>query len=62
MGGYSTSLYLGLAIGSFALGPVISHHGYALGFAAGGAAGVAGTLVAAGLWATRATPGPRDSG
>ena len=51
MGGYSTSLYLGLAIGSFALGPVISHHGYALGFAAGGAAGVGGTLVAAVLWA-----------
>jgi DHA1 family multidrug resistance protein-like MFS transporter len=62
MGGYSTSLYLGLAIGSFALGPVISHYGYALGFAAGGAAGVVGTLVAAALWATHATPGPRNSG
>ena len=62
MGGYSTSLYLGLAIGSFALGPVISHYGYALGFAAGGAAGVVGTLVAAALWAARATPGQRNSG
>lgn len=62
MGGYSTSLYLGLAIGSFALGPVISHYGYVPGFAAGGAAGFVGTLVAAALWVTRATPGPRDSG
>lgn len=50
MGGYSTSLYLGLALGSFALGPVITHQGYAVGFAAGGAASVAGTLVAAILW------------
>ena len=27
MGGYSTSLYLGLAVGSFALGPVMTHNG-----------------------------------
>jgi len=47
MGGYSTALYLGLAIGSFALGPVITHRGYAAGFAAGGIAGAVGTLVAA---------------
>jgi len=53
MGGYSTALYLGLALGSFALGPIITHHGYAIGFAVGGAAGVTGTLVAALLWATR---------
>ena len=52
MGGYSTSLYLGLALGSFALGPVITHQGYAMGFAAGAAAGVIGALVAALLWAT----------
>ncbi len=53
MGGYSTTLYLGLALGSFALGPVIAQHGYATGFAAGGAAGAAGTLVAAVLWRRR---------
>jgi predicted MFS family arabinose efflux permease len=50
MGGYSTSLYLGLAIGSFALGPVITHSGYAVGFMAGGIAGAIGTVVAAVLW------------
>ena len=54
MGGYSTALYLGLALGSFALGPVITHHGYGAGFLAGGAAGIAGTLVAAILWGTAA--------
>lgn len=51
MGGYSTSLYLGLALGSFAVGPIITHQGYPVGFAAGGTAGVLGTLVAALLWA-----------
>jgi MFS family permease len=50
MGGYSTSLYLGLALGSFALGPVITRYGYHVGFAAGAAAGVVGTLVAGVLW------------
>jgi predicted MFS family arabinose efflux permease len=35
MGGYSTSMYLGLALGSFALGPVITGHGYPVGFAVG---------------------------
>jgi MFS family permease len=52
MGGYSTALYLGLSLGSFALGPVISHYGYAVGFGVGGAAGMVGTLVAGLLWAT----------
>jgi len=50
MGGYSTSLYLGLALGSFALGPVITHRGYVVGFVAGGVAGMLGTIVAAILW------------
>ena len=52
MGGYSTALYLGLAVGAFALGPVITHAGYAMGFAVGGAAGAGGVLVAAVLWVT----------
>jgi len=51
MGGYSTAMYLGLALGSFALGPVITGHGYGVGFAVGGGAGVIGALVAAALWA-----------
>ena len=59
MGGYSTCLYLGLALGSFALGPVITHQGYTVGFAAGGAAGAIGTLAAALLWATAARPAMR---
>jgi predicted MFS family arabinose efflux permease len=50
MGGYSTSLYLGLALGSLALGPVITRAGYGVGFAVGGGAGVVGILVAAWLW------------
>jgi predicted MFS family arabinose efflux permease len=50
MGGYSTSLYLGLALGSFAFGPVITRYGYAVGFTVGAVAGVAGTLVAGALW------------
>jgi MFS family permease len=56
MGGYSTALYLGLALGSFALGPVITHHGYTIGFAAGAAAGAVGSLIAGLLWATRTAP------
>jgi predicted MFS family arabinose efflux permease len=56
MGGYSTSLYLGLTLGSFAMGPVITHQGYTVGFAVGGAAGVLGTLVAALLWWQAARP------
>jgi MFS family permease len=51
MGGYSTALYLGLAIGSLAVGPVITRYGYAMGFAAGGAAGMIGAVVAAVFWA-----------
>jgi MFS family permease len=50
MGGYSTSLYLGLALGSFALGPVITHCGDAVGFAMGAIAGVISTVIAARLW------------
>jgi predicted MFS family arabinose efflux permease len=50
MGAYSTALYLGLALGSFGLGPVITHQGYGVGFAVGGAAGIVGTACAAGLW------------
>jgi MFS family permease len=52
MGVYSTCLYLGLAIGSFAFGPVITHGGYAAGFTAAGIAGAVGTLVAGVLWWT----------
>jgi MFS family permease len=51
MGGYSTALYLGLALGSFGVGPVITRYGYAVGFAVGGAVGVIGALAAAMLWA-----------
>jgi MFS family permease len=56
MGGYSTALYLGFALGSFGLGPIITQHGYAVGFAVGGAAGVIGTLAAAALWAMGGEP------
>ena len=56
MGGYSTSLYLGLAVGSFALGPVITHHGYSAGFVTGGVLGGLGTIVAALLWRDRSRP------
>jgi predicted MFS family arabinose efflux permease len=61
MGGYSTSLYLGLALGSFALGPVITHQGYVSGFTAGAAAGAVGTLLASGLWLAAARSGSRDA-
>ena len=61
MGGYSTSLYLGFALGSFGLGPIITQYGYAVGFAAGGAAGVIGTLAAASLWATGGEPRSKPS-
>jgi MFS family permease len=61
MGGYSTSLYLGFALGSFGLGPIITQHGYAVGFAAGGAAGVLGTLAAAALWAMGGEPREKRS-
>jgi len=47
MGGYSTALYLGLALGSLVLGPVITRDGYASGFAVGGALGGFGALLAA---------------
>jgi MFS family permease len=59
MGGYSTSLYLGLALGSFALGPVITHRGYTVGFVATGIGGMVGTLVAAILWGERRCPRAR---
>jgi predicted MFS family arabinose efflux permease len=51
MGGYSTALYLGLALGSLALGPVIARHGYGTGFWVGGLVGAVGALIAAILWA-----------
>lgn len=51
MGGYSPTLYLRLALGTFALRPVITHRGYPAGFSAGGAAGMLGALIAALLWA-----------
>jgi len=54
MGGYSTCLYLGLAVGSLAAGPVIARHGHVGGFLGGAVTGVIGALVAGGLWA-----GPR---
>lgn len=60
MGGYSTSLYLGLALGSLALGPVIARHGYATGFSAGAVTGALGAVVAAVLW-MKAQPIPRRS-
>lgn len=50
MGGYSTALYLGLALGSLALGPVITSQGYGTGFWLGGLTGAAGAVVAALLW------------
>jgi predicted MFS family arabinose efflux permease len=55
MGGYSTALYLGLALGSLALGPVIARHGYSTGFWVGGLTGAVGALAAAVLW-VRAQP------
>ncbi len=61
MGGYSTSLYLGFALGSFGVGPIITQHGYAVGFAAGGVAGVIGTLTAAALWAKGGEPRSKRS-
>lgn len=50
MGGYSTALYLGLAVGSLALGPVIGRYGFATGFYTGAAVGVVGAVVATALW------------
>jgi predicted MFS family arabinose efflux permease len=55
MGGYSTALYLGLAVGSLALGPVIGRYGYSLGFRTGAAVGVVGAIIATALW-TRTKP------
>jgi predicted MFS family arabinose efflux permease len=60
MGGYSTALYLGLALGSLALGPVIARHGYGTGFWVGGLTGAIGALIAAVLW-MRAQPAPHRS-
>jgi predicted MFS family arabinose efflux permease len=50
MGGYSTALYLGLALGSFALGPVITSYGYPAGFGVGAVVGAVGAVIAAALW------------
>jgi predicted MFS family arabinose efflux permease len=52
MGGYSTCLYLGLGLGSFAFGPVITRYGYSAGFTFGAVAGAIGALAAGLLWAT----------
>ena len=60
MGGYSTSLYLGLGLGSFALGPIITEHGYGAGFVTGAGAGAVGAALAATLWITRLR-WPRES-
>jgi predicted MFS family arabinose efflux permease len=62
MGGYSTALYLGLALGSLALGPVIARHGYGTGFWVGGLTGAVGALVAAVLWMRTRAPArsPRE--
>jgi MFS transporter, DHA1 family, multidrug resistance protein len=57
MGGYSTSLYLGFALGSFALGPIITRYGYDLAFVIGGAMGIVGTLVAATLGSAKGVGG-----
>ena len=59
MGGYSTCLYLGLALGSLALGPVITLRGHVTGFLVGGGAGMFGTLLAAILWANANRAGAR---
>jgi len=58
MGGYSTAMYLGLALGSIALGPVITRQGYEVGFATGGATGAVGALIAGLFWARSRAPGP----
>jgi predicted MFS family arabinose efflux permease len=50
MGGYSTAMYLGLALGSFTLGPVIAGRGYTTGFLVGASIALAGTLAAALLY------------
>jgi MFS family permease len=60
VGGYSTSLYLGFALGSFALGPMITHYGYPVGFAAGAVAGGIGTFAAAILWVAARVRGPQQ--
>jgi len=60
MGGYSTALYLGLALGSLALGPVIARHGYGTGFWVGGLTGAIGALIPAVLW-MRAQPASHRS-
>jgi predicted MFS family arabinose efflux permease len=56
MGGYSTSLYLGLALGSLTLGPVIARHGYGTGFGIAGLIGAVGAFSAAILWTTARIP------
>jgi predicted MFS family arabinose efflux permease len=58
MGGYSTALYFGFAVGAFAFGPVITRVGYSLGFALGGAAGILGAVVAAVVWARNTSCDP----
>lgn len=62
MGGYSTALYLGLALGSFALGPIITRAGHGVGFTSGGVAAAVGILLAAALWTGSARPADAREG
>jgi hypothetical protein len=61
MGGYSTSRYLGFALGSFARGPVITRYGYPLGFAAGAVAAAIGAFAVAVLWVAGRVRAPQRS-
>ncbi|HSD80509.1 MAG TPA: MFS transporter, partial [Solirubrobacteraceae bacterium] len=54
MGGYSTALYVGIALAAFGLGPVMAAWGYGAGFALAGAGALALTLVAGALGRGRA--------
>jgi len=49
MGGYSTALYVGIALAAFGLGPVMAAWGYGPGFVLAGACALALTLVAGAL-------------
>jgi len=56
MGGYTTSIYVGYALGSMPLGPVIAHWGYPAAFGVAAAIGLIGTLTTAALWAPHRAP------
>jgi DHA1 family multidrug resistance protein-like MFS transporter len=53
MGGYSTSIYVGLGLGSVAVGPVVAAGGFTAGFTVAALAAALGVLLAAALWAPR---------